>query len=302
MSPVELAPHARASLRSTRMTQLAVGLILAGLGLLVVGILAAVTISGAADPERDGILPIAIITTLVAGLPAVLLIRSGLPHESRHVLVVVLENHPEKVRAVSFSYRQDVAGHTRMASVTLTDGTTWDFPVPSEDLAAPRVGRRPPRAGATLTHFTGELVRTDGAWSGLEGAGSIEVTDAALVISGARSRTRLATFLAIALGAVAGFLTILFFVAVDLPWVDDPRLPAVLAIAAAWGGYAGAGALLARALPRASVRLAIPWPNVLDVRLAGAAVDVSTNARELTGLTRFRTDRPEVLVAQCRGG
>jgi len=300
VSPLELAPYARASLRSARMTQLALGLILAGLGLVVLGILAAVTISGAADPERDGILPISVLTLLVAGLPAAILFRMGLPHESRHVLVRVLEQHPEKVRSVGFSYRQDLGGHTRLASVLLTDGSRWDFEVPSEEMLS-RGPRRAARAGRAMTSFSGDFVPTEAAWSGLTGAGSIEVGDAALVLTGTRVRTRLSTLLAVSLGATAGFLTIFFFVLVDLPWIDDPRLPAVLAIAAACGGYLGGRALLVRALPLARVRLEVPWTDVRDVRLAGVLVEVQTVSPGLTGLSRFRTDRAEVLVSQCRG-
>ncbi len=299
MSPLELAPYARASLRSARMTQLAVGLILAGLGLLILGILAAVTISGAADPERDGILPISVITLVVAGLPAAVLFRMGLPHEGRHVLVRVLELHPEKVRSVGFSYRQDLSGHTRIANVLLTDGSSWDFEVPSEEMLA-RGPRRAARAGRAMTSFSGDFAATEVAWTGLTGAGSIEVGDAALVLSGTRVRTRLSTILAVSLGAVAGFLTILFFVAVDLPWLDDPRLPAVLAITAACLGYFGGRAVLLRALPLARVRLELPWTDVRDVRLAGALVEVQTVSPGFTGLSRFRTDRAEVLVSQCR--
>jgi len=299
MSPLELAPYARASLRSIRMTQLAVGLILAGLGLLVLGILAAVTISGAADPERDGILPISVITLVVAGLPAAVLFRMGLPHESRHVLVRVLEQHPEKVRTVGFSYRQDLSGHTRLANVLLTDGSSWDFEVPSEAMPAPGP-RRAGAAGRAMPPFRGGLLPPEAPWTGLAGAGSIEVGDAALVLTGTRVRTRLSTVLAVSLGAVAGLLTILFLVLADLPWVDDPRLPAVLAILAACGGYFGGQALLVRALPLARVRLEVAWADVRDVRLAGALVEVQTVSPGFTGLSRFRTDRAEVLVSQCR--
>lgn len=299
MSPLELAPYARAGLRSGRMTQLALGLILAGLALLILGILAAVTISGAADPERDGILPISVITLVVAGLPAAWLLKLGLPHESRHVLVRVLEQHPEKVRSVAFSYRQDLSGYTRIAHVVLTDGSSWDFDVPSEEMLA-RGPRRAARAGRAMTSFSGDFVPTEAAWTGLTGAGAIEVGDTALVLVGTRVRTRLSTALGIALGAVAGFLTIFFFVLVDLPWLDDPRLPAVAAIVAAVGGYVGGRALLDRALPLARVRLEVPWADVRDVRLVGALVQVQTVTPGLTGLSRFRTDRAEVLVSQCR--
>jgi hypothetical protein len=39
---------------------------------------------------------------------------------------------------------------------------------------------------------------------------------------------------------------------------------------------------------------------VQDVRLSGALVDVQTIDPGLVGLSRFRTDRAEVLVQQCR--
>lgn len=298
MSPLELAPYARASLRQGRVTQLAIAAILGALGGLVLAILTAVTIAGAAGPD-DGIPIIALITALVTLLPMALLLWKGLPHESRHVLVRVLEQHPEKVRSVSFSYQQTPTGALRVASVLLTDRTTWSFPVPDEEQLA-RAPRRVARAGRAMTSFTGDFVPLPTAWTGLEGPGTIEVTEAALVIGGRRARTTIATVIAVLLASSGGFGGLLFFVWADFEWMDDPRLPAVLVIALAVGLYVGAKELLVRALPRAQLRLAIPWAHVQDVRLAGAVVDVQTIDPGLVGLSRFRTDRAEVLVQQCR--
>jgi hypothetical protein len=149
-----------------------------------------------------------------------------------------------------------------------------------------------------MTSFTGDFVPLPSAWTGLEGQGTIEVTEAALVIGGRRARTTIATVLAVLLASSGGFGGLLFFVWADFEWMDDPRLPAVLVIALAVGLYVGAKELLVRALPRAQLRLAIPW--VQDVRLSGALVDVQTIDPGLVGLSRFRTDRAEVLVQQCR--
>ena len=298
MSPLELAPFARESLRRTRTTQLALAAILGGLGALVVGILAAVTISGSARPE-DGVGIIAIFTFVVVAIPAALLLRAGLPHESGHVLVRVLEQHPEKVRRVSFSSESRGGAHVRVAIVETTESITYTFEVPPEEVLA-RAPKRVARSGRAMTSFSGDFVPLPSAWAGLEGAGTVEVTDAALVVSASRRRTRLATILGVFLGAFAGLLTIVFFVWVDLPWIDDPRLPAVLAIVAAVAAYAGASTLLDRALPRARVRLEVPWFCVLDVRPAGAFVDLQCIHPALSGLSRFRTDRAEILVARCR--
>lgn len=301
MSPLELAPYARAGLRRARIVQLALAAILGGLALLVVAILLAVTLAGAARPE-DGVPIIAGITFVVAGLPALLLLKLGLPHESRHVLVRVLEQHPEKVRAVAFSYRADDARAARVAHVTLTDGSTWDVEVPAEEVLAraPRRAGRGARSERAMTSFSGDFVRLPDAWTGLEGAGTIEVTDAALVVVGARVRMRLAKSLGVLTGLVAGTLGLFFLVTVELPWVDDPRLPAVVVILLALAGYAGTVALLVRALPRAELRIAVPWHCVQDVRAAGVFVDLQSIDPALTGLSRFRTDRPELLVAACR--
>ncbi len=298
MSPLELAPFARESLRRARTTHLALAAILGGLGTLIVGILAAVTTSGAAGPD-DGVPIIAIFTFFVTFPPTAWLLRLGWAHESRHVLVRVLEQHPEKVRRVSFSYAQSSAGHVRMASVELTEGMTYSFPVPPEEVLA-KAPKRAARSGRAMTSFSGDFVALASAWAGLEGPGAIEVTDAGLVVTGLARRTRLATTVGVLLGASAGLLTVFFFVWVDLPWIDDPRLPAVLAIVAAVAGYASASFLLDRALPRARVRIEMPWLCVLDVRPAGAFVDLQSVHPRLSGLSRFRTDRAEILVAQCR--
>lgn len=298
MSPLELAPFARESLRRARTTQLALAAILGGLGSLIVGILLAVTLSGAASPD-DGVGFIALLTFVVTAVPAGLLLRMGLPHESRHVLVRVLEQHPEKVRRVTFSYAAAGGGHARLASVETTEGQAYSFEVPHEEIFA-RAPKRAARSGRAMTSFSGDFIALPTAWAGLEGPGTIEVSDAALVVSGSRRRTRLATIVGVLLGAIAGLLTVIFFVWVDLPWIDDPRLPAVLAIVAAVAGYAGASTLLDRALPRARVRLELPWLCVLDVRPAGAFVDLQCIHPELSGLSRFRTDRAEILVARCR--
>jgi hypothetical protein len=299
MSPLELAPFARESLRRTRTTQLALAAILGGLGALVLGILTAVTLSGGARPE-DGVEIIGGFTFVVTALPTALLLRAGWAHESRHVLVRVLEQHPEKVRRVSFSSESRGGAQVRVAIVETTESLTYTFEVPPEEVLA-RAPKRVARSGRAMTSFSGDFVPLPSAWAGLEGAGAIEVTEAALVVSGSRRRTRLATILGVILGACAGLLTIVFFVWVDLPWIDDPRLPAVLAIVAAVTAHAGASALLARALPRTRVRLEVPWLCVLDVRPAGAFVDLQSVHPALSGLSRFRTDRAEVLVAQCRG-
>lgn len=298
MSPLELAPYARASLRHGRVTQLALAAILGGLGGLILLILVGVTVSGAAGPD-DGIPIIALITALVTLLPMALLLWKGLPHESRHVLVRVLERHPEKVRSVSFSYQSGPSGHVRIASVLLTEGTTWTFPVPDEEQLA-RAPRRVARAGRAMTSFSGDFVPLPSAWTGLEGRGTIDVTEDALVVVGARARTTIATVLAVFLASAAGLGAIVFFVAADFEWMDDPRLPAVLAIVITVGLHVGAKELLVRVLPRAEVRLALPWAHVQDVRLAGGFVDVQSIDPALVGLSRFRTDRAEVLVQQCR--
>lgn len=298
MSPLELAPFARESLRRTRTTQLALAAILGGLGALVVGILAAVTLSGGARPE-DGVEIIAIFTFVVTALPTALLLRGGWSHESTHVVVRVLEQHPEKVRSVGFSYQSRGGAHVRLATVETTESLTYTFEVPPEEVLA-RAPRRVARSGRAMTSFSGDFVPLPSAWAGLEGPGTIEVADAALVVTGSRRRTRLATVVGVLLGAFAGLFTIVFFVWVDLPWIDDPRLPAVLAIVAAVAGYAAASTLLDRALPRARVRLEVPWFCVLDVRPAGAFVDLQCIHPALSGLSRFRTDRAEILVARCR--
>lgn len=298
MSPLELAPYARASLRQGRVTQLALAAILGGLGGLILFILVGVTISGAAGPD-DGVPIIAAITALVTLGPMAGLLWKGLPHEGRHVLVRVLEQHPEKVRSVSFSYQSGPSGHVRFASVLLTEGTTWSFPVPSEEEVL-RAPRRVARSGRAMTSFSGDFVPLPSAWTGLEGRGTIEVTEQALVVIGARARTTIATVLAVGIASVAGLAAIVFFVWADFEWLDDPRLPAVVAIVLTVGLYVGAKELLVRALPRARVRLAVPWAHVQDVRLAGVFVDVQSIDPALVGLSRFRTDRAEVLVQQCR--
>ncbi|MFO0714079.1 MAG: hypothetical protein U0353_29750 [Sandaracinus sp.] len=297
MSPLELAPYARASLRRDRMVQLALAAILGGLGALVIAILLGVTISGAAGPD-DGVPIIAGITFAVTVLPALWLLKLGLPNESRHVLVRMLEQHPEKVRHVSFSYVHQSGSPTRLASVESAEGT-WSFAVPPEETLA-RAPRRLARSGREMTSFRGEFLPLEHAWSGLEGPGSVEVSDEALVLAGVRRRTRLATLFGVCVGTLGGALAILFFVEVDLS-IDDPRLPAVVAIVLAVAGYAGTKSLLSWALPRAVVRVALPWTYVQDVRLAGVDVDVQSLHPELTGLSRFRTDRGEVLVSRCRG-
>ena len=301
MSPLDLAPFARAGLRRARVTQLAVAAILGGLGALVVAILTAVTLAGAARPE-DQVPLIAGITAVVTMLPALLLLRMGLPHESRHVLVRVLEQHPEKVRRVTFSYAQTARGHVRIAHVELTEGTHWNVEVPAEEQLA-RAPRRAPRTGQAMTTFSGDFVplhdaRAD-AWAGLEGQGTIEVTDAALVVHGARARSGLATVVAVILSGLAGFASIVFFAYGSFSWIDDPRLPAIVAIVLTLALHVGIKQLLVRALPRARVTLALPWLTVQAVRLAGPFVEVQTIHPELVGLSRFRTDRAQNLVAQC---
>jgi len=128
MTPAELAPHARASVRATRRTFLVLGALLLTLGLFVVGLLAAVTLSGGTRPE-DGVLPIAIVALVVAVLPGGLLTRIGLRRDDAHPLVVALERDPDRLRAVGFGYREGLRGYTRIANVTLTDGRAYAFDV-----------------------------------------------------------------------------------------------------------------------------------------------------------------------------
>ncbi len=297
-----LAPFARSSVRSGRRGVLGLGLILMGLGLLVLGILAAVTLSGAAGPD-DGILPISIMTFVVAVLPAAWLLRLGLKNDDRHPLVFALEQRPANVRAIGYGYREELGGsYTKVATVTLTDGSAHGFDVPPDEAQGvvtrrSQRGPRPTALGAGVTSFSGELVPSASAWSGLAGEGSVEVGPGGLVLVATRARERIALVGGVVLGAAAGLLTIL--AVIELPAIDDPRLPAVLAIAIAYGSYLGARTLLARALPRTEVRHAIGWDRVTSVRLSGRLVELATTAPELTGLSCLRTDRPEALVEAC---
>lgn len=296
LSPLELAPHARRSVRSARRTLLVLGLIVLALGLVIFAILLGVSVSGAARPE-DGVPFIAGITFVVAVLPGFFLTRAGLRSDDRHPLVVALEQDPALVRTIGFGYSASGSGYAKVATVTLKDGFSYSFevPAPSPDAPSGRAPRREPRPAHDGTiAFSGRFVGASHAASGLLGEGTITVGAEGLVIVAARERLALARGLGVLVGAVAGALSIGLFV--EMPGLDDPRVPAVVAIVAAVAGWAGTESLVVRALPPRAVRVVVPWSRVTTLQRAGAAVELSTTAPELAGISRFVTDHPDALV------
>lgn len=125
MTHAELAVHARASLRSVRRTWLALGALLASLGLAGAGIVAV-----AASPADQPLL-IGGLFVIVAILPGAAMIRAGLARLDRHPLVVALERRPEDVRELRWAYEEGLRGYRKLAVVTLADGSTHSFVVPS---------------------------------------------------------------------------------------------------------------------------------------------------------------------------
>ena len=121
MTPAELAPYARKAFGAERRTWLMLGLLLLLLGLAAVVIPLLATTLGEA-------LPIAAIGAVVAVLPGALMTRVGLKSVDAHPLILALEQHPERIAVVSFSYLQGLRGYTKQANVTL-DGRVWSFPV-----------------------------------------------------------------------------------------------------------------------------------------------------------------------------
>jgi hypothetical protein len=299
LTPLELAPYARRSVQGARRTWLALGLIVLALGSVVFAILAGVSLSGAARPE-DGVPFIAGLTFVIAVLPGLFMTRAGMKRDDHHPLVLALEQHPERVRAVTYSYQAVGGGWARVATVSLRDGGVHAFFVPSvpEPSARAPVRVREPRAAADGTvAFSGRFVDTPDAPSGLLGEGSVTVGPDGLVLVGARERLAIARTIAVIVGALAGALTIGLFL--ELPGIDDPRGPAVGAIVAALLGWAGTEALVVRALPHRTIRAEVPWSRVGAVKHEGAAVELATSAPALQGISRFVTDHPAALVRAC---
>jgi hypothetical protein len=137
LSTRELAPFARDHVRSTRRTMLALGLVILGLGLLVLGLLAAVSLSGAAQPE-DGVPVITGIALVIAVLPGFLMAPAGMKSDDRHPLVVALEQNPWLVRSIGFGYESAARGRVKIATVTLGLGR--------EPVGLARIGKRDARS------------------------------------------------------------------------------------------------------------------------------------------------------------
>jgi hypothetical protein len=299
LSPLELAPYARRSVQSARRMWLALGLIVLALGSVVFVILAGVSLSGAARPE-DGVPFLAGLTFVIAVLPGFFMTRAGMKRDDRHPLVLALEQHPERVRGITYAYQAVDGDWSRVATVSLTDGSVHAFFVPSvpaPDVRAPARLREPRAAADGTVTFSGRFVDTPVAPSGLLGEGSVTVGPSGLVLAGAQERLAIARSIAVLVGAIAGALTIGVFL--ELPGIDDPRGPAVGAIVAALLGWAGTEALLVRALPHRTMRVEIPWPRVGVVKQEGAAVALATSAPSLQGISRFVTDHPAALVRAC---
>ena len=121
MTPAELAPYARKSIRGERRTWLILGLLLLILGAAVVVIPLLATDLGEA-------LPLVGVGLVVAVLPGVAMTRMGLKSPDAHPLILALEQRPEQVRAVTFGYQARLRGYTKLAHVTLKD-RVWSFPV-----------------------------------------------------------------------------------------------------------------------------------------------------------------------------
>jgi hypothetical protein len=300
----QLAPYARASVRSRRRTFLGLGLVLLALGGLCLAILVGVSVSGAARPE-DGVVPIGVIVFVVAGLPGLWLVSRGMRRDATHPLVSAIEIDRGRIRNVGFSYREVIGGYAKVAVVTLTDGSWYSFDVPTEhapaDAARParratRLGSARPEQGARS--FSGTFVASGAAASGVVGRGLLEVGADGLTFVATRPREALAMVVGVVAGALAGALVV--GVSIDhSEWIDDLRFPAVMAIAAAYGTWAGARWLVRRGLAPAAMRRTVPWGLVASVRAVRGALEIHTTAPELPGLSTFHTDFPDAVARAC---
>lgn len=266
------------------------------LGVLLWGVVAAVTLSGSApfDQTMQALLIVSVLPMLLAAF----LLRHSLNHEAHDPIVLALELHPERILELGFHYEDRNGVHVHMARVRLLDGTTTTFPVPPEHLATSF--REIPARHVTLHTFSGVFLPVPGASTDLEGRGVIDVQEEVLVLETSRVRSGLARLASLGIASTMTLAFVLFVFELDLPWLmDDLRLPLMLAVAVALGTYLGASALLVRALPRASVVITVPWSLVQMVKLEEEAVVLQTVHPACTGLSRFRTDHPEVLAAAC---